>query len=255
MGCVFVSYRRKDSQGEAGRLFDDLVSRFGHESVFMDVSAIEPGRDFRKAIDHSVTTCSILLALIGQDWLDARDAYGNRRLDDANDFVRLELASALRRDIPVVPVLVRGARMPGIEHLPEDLRELAYRNAVELTHARWKSDVHLLIEALRPYVDPVPADRTEAAARHVTSTSQAAPETSRRFFSQHAGAAETQTAIQPATLERVSHHLAGYVGPVAELIVKAAARRCSTPQDLIAAVAREIDDDAERSRFFKACRD
>ena len=107
----------------------------------MDVTAIEPGRDFRKAIDRSVATCSVLLAMIGQEWLNLKDSRGVRRLDDANDFVRIELALALRRDIPVVPVLVRGAKMPDAEQLPDDLKELAYRNAVELTHARWKVNV------------------------------------------------------------------------------------------------------------------
>src|ERR1700733_1768256 len=86
---VFVSYRRKDSEGESGRLFDDLTSHFGSASVFMDVSAIEPGRDFRKAIDQTVTTCSVLLAIIGQEWLELKDPAGRRRLEDPNDFVRL----------------------------------------------------------------------------------------------------------------------------------------------------------------------
>jgi hypothetical protein len=119
----------------------------------MDVAAIEPGRDFRKAIDQSVADCSVLLAMIGLEWLESKDAIGNRRLDDTNDFVRIELASALRRDIPVVPVLVRAAKMPRVEQLPEDLKELAYRNAVELTHARWKSDVQVLVRSLQPYLD------------------------------------------------------------------------------------------------------
>ncbi len=118
----------------------------------MDVNAIQPGRDFRKAIDDSIHECSVLLAIVGRDWLESKDASGSRRLDDETDFVRLEIASALRRDIPVVPVLVRGAKMPRAEQLPADLRELAYRNAVELTHARWKSDVQVLIQALRPYL-------------------------------------------------------------------------------------------------------
>jgi hypothetical protein len=154
---IFISYRRNDSEGEAGRLFDDLVTHFGPHSVFMDVAAIEPGQDFRKAIDKSVATCSVLLALMGQEWLGTKDATGRRRLEDPNDFVRLELALALQRDIPAVPVLVRGARMPQAEHLPVDLKELAFRNAVELTHARWKSDVALLIHALRPYMGPIDA--------------------------------------------------------------------------------------------------
>ncbi|MGB9031304.1 MAG: hypothetical protein WCC27_14380, partial [Acidobacteriaceae bacterium] len=95
-----------------------MTKQFGENSVFMDVSAIEPGRDFRKAIDASVSSCSVLLAMIGLDWLNTKDAQGRRRLEDANDFVRIELASALRRDIPVVPVLVRGAKMPIAEDLP-----------------------------------------------------------------------------------------------------------------------------------------
>jgi hypothetical protein len=146
---IFISYRRNDTEGEAGRLFDDLVSEFGENSVFMDVAAIEAGRDFRKVIDESVATCGVLLAIVGKNWVDAKDENGNRRLDDAMDFVRLETASALRRDIPVIPVLVRGAKMPRPEDLPDDLRDLAYRNCVELTHARWGSDLQLLMDALR----------------------------------------------------------------------------------------------------------
>jgi beta-lactam-binding protein with PASTA domain len=146
---IFISYRRNDTEGEAGRLFDDLVSEFGENSVFMDVAAIEAGRDFRKVIDESVSTCGILLAIIGKNWVDVKDDEGHRRLDDPSDFVRLETASALRRDIPVIPVLVRGAKMPRAEELPEDLRDLAYRNCVELTHARWGSDLELLVEGLR----------------------------------------------------------------------------------------------------------
>ncbi len=153
MRAIFVSYRRDDSEGEAGRLFDDLVGQFGEDSVFMDVTAIEAGRDFRKVIDESVATCGVLLAIIGKSWLDAKDDAGKRRLDDPADFVRLETASALRRDIPVIPVIVRGARMPRAEELPDDLKDLAYRNAVELTHARWATDLQVLIKALRSHLE------------------------------------------------------------------------------------------------------
>ena len=160
MRAIFVSYRRDDSEGEAGRLFDDLVGHFGEDSVFMDVAAIEVGRDFRKAIDESVATCGVLLAVIGKEWTDAKNEAGQRRLDDPFDFVRLETASALKRDIPVIPVLVHGAKMPRADQLPDDLKELAYRNGVEVTHARWNSDLQLLIKALRPHVE----DRKSALA-------------------------------------------------------------------------------------------
>ena len=98
---IFISYRRDDSEGEAGRLSDDLAQTFQEESVFMDVNAIQPGRDFRKAIDDCIHECSVLLAIVGREWLESKDALGRRRLDDETDFVRLEIASALRRDIPV----------------------------------------------------------------------------------------------------------------------------------------------------------
>ena len=254
MRSVFISYRRKDSEGEAGRLFDDLSSHFGSESVFMDVSAIEPGRDFRKAIDLSVTTCSVLLAIIGHEWTELRDPLGRRRLEDPDDFVRLELASALRRDIPVIPVLVRGARMPDIEQLPPDLKELAYRNAVELTHARWKSDVQLLIRALRPYLD-VPGPDASPKNKDAADSSKAthpAGDPARRAPLPHVHAPVPGSSIQPDTLERVCRELAGHIGPVAEVIVNRAARRCSTTEDLIAMVAHEIEDEKGRAKFLRA---
>ena len=153
-------------------LFDDLTLNFSEESVFMDVAAIEPGRD-SKAMDQSIANCSVLLAIVGLEWLEAKDASGGDRcLDDPNDFVRIELASALRRDIPVIPVLVRGARMPHVDRLPDDLKDLAYRNAVELTHARWKSDVQVLLRALRPFMEaPSGAERgKEAEGRRQEAT-------------------------------------------------------------------------------------
>ena len=156
MRAIFISYRREDAEGQAGRLFDDLVRHFGEDTVFMDVAGIEPGRDFRRVIDEHVASCGVLLAMIGKTWIDATDESGRRRLEDPMDFVRLETASALKRDIPVVPVLVHGARMPRADQLPADLAELAYRNGVELTHARWDSDVQVLIKALSPYVQYLP---------------------------------------------------------------------------------------------------
>ncbi len=165
MRTIFISYRRDDTEGQAGRLFQDLSETFGSDLVFMDVADIDPGIDFRRAIEKQTASCRVLLALIGRDWLTISNADGKRRLDDPNDVVRFETSSALRRDILVIPVLVQGARMPRAEELPDDLKDLAYRNAVEITHARWDSDVQLLIKALRPYV-PV---ATKAATKSVPS--------------------------------------------------------------------------------------
>jgi hypothetical protein len=103
MRAIFISYRREDAEGQAGRLYADLVDFFGEDKVFMDVVDIEPGRDFRQAIDEQVASCGVLLAMIGRDWLEVKDKTGRRRLDDPMDFVRLETASVLKRDIPVIP--------------------------------------------------------------------------------------------------------------------------------------------------------
>jgi hypothetical protein len=153
MRGIFISYRRDDAEGQAGRLFDDLSAHFGCDAVFMDVAGIKKGMDFRRIIDEHVTSCGVLLVIIGKRWLSATDGKGRRRLDDANDFVRLETAAALTRDIPVVPVLVQDAVMPTEQELPDILKELAFRNGTELTHARWDSDVKLLIEDVRPYLE------------------------------------------------------------------------------------------------------
>ena len=164
--AIFISYRRDDTEGEAGRLFDDLTRAFGNKAVFMDVSAIEPGIDFRKAIDDNVACCGVLLAMLGPTWATIAGSDGQRRLDNANDYVRLEIASALARNIPVIPVLVHDAHMPHADQLPDNLKDLAYRNSVEITHARWNSDVQLLIKALTQYVHAT--KETEGDTVHAT---------------------------------------------------------------------------------------
>jgi TIR domain len=190
-GAIFISYRRDDSEGEAGRLYDDLVHVFhAPGAVFMDVSDIHPGKDFRKAIDENVSKSAVLLAIIGPAWATIKDASGARRIDQPNDFVRLEIASAMTRGIDVIPVLVHGARMPNPAELPEDLQNLAYRNGVELTHARWNSDVVMLTRALRDYVHHGDALATRTIRNAITGEIAAvdpvapapAPET-RSFFS------------------------------------------------------------------------
>lgn len=162
---IFISYRRDDAEGEAGRLFDDLVRAYGNDAVFMDVAGIAPGLDFRKAIDDNVAGCGVFLAIIGSQWATIAGTDGRRRLDDDNDFVRLEIASALARNIAVIPVLVHDAHMPHPEQLPDNIKDLAYRNSVEISHARWNSDVQLLIEALKQYVTPQAAPRRSRYTR------------------------------------------------------------------------------------------
>lgn len=139
----------------------------------MDVAGINPGIDFRKAIDENVATCGVLLAMIGPGWTTITNGSGQRRLDDVNDFVRLEVASALARNIAVIPVLVHEAKMPRPDQLPDNLKDLAYRNSVEITHTRWNSDVQLLTKALSQYAASSSAASSEPV--HATVAVQLPP--------------------------------------------------------------------------------
>lgn len=176
MGSVFISYRREDSQGQARALFQDLVTRLGRSAVFMDVDSIALGRDFREVLQERLATCDLMLVLIGPTWLSGTDATGRRRLDNPTDFVCLEIAAALKRKIPIAPLLLQGAQMPTAEQLPESIRELAYRNGFELSHNRWDSDVQELVKRLGldaraaapPARDPPPSAPGEAKATKKT---------------------------------------------------------------------------------------
>src|SRR5262249_5249834 len=121
-GGIFISYRRDDSRHAAGRLVDRLAQIFPRGQLFMDVDAIEPGLDFAKVIDAKLEACDVVLAVIGPNWATSRDESGGLRLADPDDFVRLELEAALKRDIRVIPVLVDGAKIPKGDGLPDGLK-------------------------------------------------------------------------------------------------------------------------------------
>lgn len=154
MSGIFISYRREDRPGFAGRLAEALEQTFGEDRVFRDVEDIPPGQDFVEVIEDRLRNVDVLLAMIGPGWLGASRG-GERRLEQADDFVRIEIASALASGKPVWPVLVDGAKMPVESDLPEPLRALSRRQAVILTEFGWKDDVARLVTALRPLV-PVP---------------------------------------------------------------------------------------------------
>lgn len=149
-GSVFISYRRGDSAGHTGRLYDGLSAALGDAAVFMDIDAIDPGVDFAQRIRQALTICRVALVVIGPRWISAAAPDGARRLDDPEDYLRVEIAAALRRDdVVVVPVLVAGADMPTREQLPEPLQPLALRHAFELSDSRWVSDVGHLVDVVR----------------------------------------------------------------------------------------------------------
>jgi hypothetical protein len=145
---LFINYRREDSAPYAGRLYDRLTAHFGAEQVFIDIDKILPGEDFVEAINRKVAACEIAIVSIGPNWLRITDANGKRRLDDKEDFVRMEIVAALERNIRVIPILLGGAQMPRKEELPDALAPLSRRNAIEVSETRFHSDVDRLIKAI-----------------------------------------------------------------------------------------------------------
>jgi TIR domain-containing protein len=162
-GKIFINYRRGDDPQAAGRLFDRLQDIFEPQQLFLDVDNIAPGLDFMRVLDERVAECDVVLAVIGKGWIDARDAAGARRLDDPDDFVRIEITSALNQGKRVIPVLIGDTPMPHQEQLPEALRPLARRNAVRLTHERFRADTQGLVKALEQALAEIEEARQQQA--------------------------------------------------------------------------------------------
>src|SRR5271165_1597256 len=160
-GQIFISYRREDSSAWAGRLSDRLSTHFPSNQIFMDVDTIEPGIDFVEAIEESVGSCDVLIAVIGTRWLNSSNPAGNRRLEIPEDSVRVEVATALKRGIRVIPVLVEGATMPDAGDLPDDLKALVHRNAIQLSHDRFRTDSERLESTLKGVLEKAAAERRE----------------------------------------------------------------------------------------------
>ena len=173
MGNVFISYRRDDAAGYARAIYEELTERFSPERVFMDVDAIEPGLPFDEVIRDAVGQCEVLLVLIGARWLASRPE-GGTRLDEERDFVRIEIAAALARKIRVIPVLLDGTPMPEEAELPEPLRGLAWRNAIELSNTRFNADVNRLVEVLAKVLGEAARPAPVAGAPAAASSASAA---------------------------------------------------------------------------------
>jgi len=146
---VFINYRREDSIEATGRLRDRLAQTFGHKNIFMDVDDIPAGVDFAKYLGDQVAASRVFLAIIGPTWLDAKDDSGGRRIDDPHDFVAIEITAALARNIRVIPVLVEGARMPKAGELPDPLKALARRQAIDVGRLHFGRDAEALVERVR----------------------------------------------------------------------------------------------------------
>jgi TIR domain len=179
MSKIFISYRRDDSSGYAQTIYRELVQHVSKDQVFMDVATMEPGVDFVRVIEEAVGKCDVLLALIGKRWANVGSAptssLPTARRDDPEDFVRLEISTALARDIRVIPVLVDGMTMPSEETLPDSLKPLSRRNAIEISNTRFNYDVEQLITAVRKILDATEAKRKAEQERERNSVQQIAP--------------------------------------------------------------------------------
>ncbi len=157
---IFISYRREDSAAWAGRLYDQLAAHFGPDNIFMDVDDIDPGLDFVETIENTISQTNFLIVIIGPAWLKITDDEGNRRLEHPEDFVRIEISTALKRNIRVIPALIGRAKMPPSNDLPDDLKLLVRRNAININHTSFKSDAKRLIRVLERAITQTDAGST-----------------------------------------------------------------------------------------------
>jgi TIR domain/Protein of unknown function (DUF2846) len=160
-GQIFISYRREESRWAARSLRDRLSRNFDPQQIFMDLDSIKLGENFMEVIESSVAKCDVLLAVIGTNWLTSKDDHGVRRLENAEDFVRKEIATALKREICVIPVLVDGARLPESADLPDDLKPLVWRNALALTDTTFDADCQRLAVAVKLVLEKAAAEEQE----------------------------------------------------------------------------------------------
>ncbi len=183
---VFITYRREETAAHAGRLYDAMAARFGEGNVFMDVD-MAPGVDFVERITEAVAACHVLIVVMGPRWATVQDEQGRARLADPEDFVRLEVETALRRpDVTPIPVLVAGARMPNREDLPPEVRAITRRNALELGDQRWRYDVGRLISTLDELLAESPVAPSPPSPERSLATGKAAPADATRTAGQTA---------------------------------------------------------------------
>ncbi len=188
---IFISYRRSEASGFAGRLYAQLTRAFGDDHVFMDVTSIQPGQDFREVMLAAAGQSTVLLVIIGSDWLDITDKNHRRRLENPGDPVRVEIQTALDRKITIVPVLIDSAPMPARHRLPRKLQPLAQCHAIRVRHESFRSDTQRLIKSLRHHLSDIPRDqlgdpRAEGAAGTITRVT-VAPDPSLPHLTGHEG--------------------------------------------------------------------
>jgi len=221
---VFISYRREETSAYAGRLYDSMAAEFGDSNVFMDVD-LAPGIDFVERITDAVSACHVLIVVMGPRWATLTDEDGAVRIADAEDFVRLEVGTALRRaDVTVIPVLVSGARMPDGEDLPSDVRPLTRRNALELSDGRWRDDVRRLLNRLEELLAGTTAVHETVAAHRNGHAAAATP-------------AEPAAPVSPVRIVVEGVLVAAVIGLVAGGLANALPDKLSDPDQVLKRMA------------------
>jgi hypothetical protein len=256
MPRIFISYRREDSSGYALLLYDQLTSRFGKENVFMDVDTLQPGVDFVEVLQQTVASCDVLLVVIGKQWLKVTDEEGNPRLSNPEDFVRLEIAAGLQRDIRVVPLLVAGARIPRPNDLPDVLSRLPRRHAMDVPDVGFHQAVNRLIESLEQ-AEEEQRSREAADARRKAEEEQRAREAAdaRRKAEEELRAREAAEAQRKAEEELCAREAAEAQRKAEEeLRARTAAESQRKAEEELRARAAEAQRKAEEQRHVESRR-
>ncbi|MDZ8264377.1 effector-associated domain EAD1-containing protein [Nostoc sp. ChiQUE01b] len=166
---IFISYRVSDTGDVTGRIYDYLVLYFEKDHVFKDVQKIQMGLDYRKEINNALSSCRAMLVVIGLNWLTVTDDAGNRRLEQSEDWVRFEIETALSKNIPVIPLLVKGANLPTESELPRSIKELAYRNAtkIRLNDPDFGKDMGWLVEGIKKVIGVIETSTVNTSKHQV----------------------------------------------------------------------------------------
>ncbi len=231
-GRIFISYRRDETAYPAGWLYDRLAQHFGAGQIFKDVDSIELGDDFVQVITRAVGSCDVLLALIGEQWLTITDAQGQRRLNDPDDFVRLEIEAALTRDVRIIPILIDGARMPNADELPAGLGSLARRQALELSPSRFEYDTSRLLKILDMTLAEVRTAHDGPATTYTPAAQQALGNTAEKDSSATGSTRDPNRSDRGRTVRGVVMIGVGLVAVLAiYLIIQVVLDRPTRPQN------------------------
>src|SRR5262245_19891472 len=246
---IFINYRRDDSIGMAGRLHDRLAQTFGRDKLFMDVDHIPVGVDFVEHLNSQVAACDAILVVIGPHWLDAKDESGDRRLDNPDDFVAIEIAAALARDIRVIPVLVDGARMPKASQLPDSLKPLARRHAIEVRHAHFGHDAEALVARMREALGVEALGEEATVARGHEALGDAAASPNRRRFELYSRRRTVMAAAAVALLLMVGWGGYAYLRHAGEGRTQQAGLKQEEERRALVAEANRKMEEAEQQRL------